>query len=263
MEYYTDAELTGFPHKDKPNSTLTVISGAESPLTEYRLGLICESETSHKVFTPAHLHYRHPPAPCTWNSAPLVPFMCPWDRAGPSKHTPHPCHNLPPSPQKCHPVRLTRVKAICDSLINDYMKETRSTEGHLDLTEKQRRERERERVWERERERDTSKAPSCTFTFMHLADAFIQSDLQLHSGYTYLFFCIFFCICVPWESNPQPFALLTQCSTTEPHRNTVFSVAQWRCTTWYKSIGPFALVPCWCPTESLMLLNSMDNSHQL
>ncbi len=49
------------------------------------------------------------------------------------------------------------------------------------------------------------------FTFMHLADAFIQSDLQLHSGYTFLI-----SICVPWESNPQPFALLTQCSTTEP-----------------------------------------------
>ncbi len=26
-----------------------------------------------------------------------------------------------------------------------------------------------------------------TFTFMHLADAFIQSDLQLHSGYTFFF----------------------------------------------------------------------------
>ncbi len=25
-----------------------------------------------------------------------------------------------------------------------------------------------------------------TFTFMHLADAFIQSNLQLHSGYTFL-----------------------------------------------------------------------------
>ncbi len=41
-----------------------------------------------------------------------------------------------------------------------------------------------------------------TFTFMHLADAFIQSDLQLHSGYTFSFISI----CVPWESNPQPFA---------------------------------------------------------
>ncbi len=30
---------------------------------------------------------------------------------------------------------------------------------------------------------------------------------------------IFISMCFPWESNPQPFALLTQCSTTEPHRN--------------------------------------------
>ncbi len=49
-----------------------------------------------------------------------------------------------------------------------------------------------------------------TFTFMHLADAFIQSDL-VHSGYTY-----FISMCVPWELNPQPFSLLMQCSTTEP-----------------------------------------------
>ncbi len=31
----------------------------------------------------------------------------------------------------------------------------------------------------------------------------------------------FISMCVPWESNPQPFALLTQCSTTEPHRNSL------------------------------------------
>ncbi len=38
---------------------------------------------------------------------------------------------------------------------------------------------------------------------MHLADAFIQSDL--HSDmYTF-----FVSMCVPWELNPQPFALLT------------------------------------------------------
>ncbi len=30
-----------------------------------------------------------------------------------------------------------------------------------------------------------------TFTFMHLADAFIQSDLQLHSGYTFLSVYVF------------------------------------------------------------------------
>ncbi len=30
-----------------------------------------------------------------------------------------------------------------------------------------------------------------TFTFTHLADAFIQSDLQLHSGYTFSLVCVF------------------------------------------------------------------------
>ncbi len=33
---------------------------------------------------------------------------------------------------------------------------------------------------------------------------------------------IFISTCVLWESNPQLFALLTQCSTTEPHRNVLF-----------------------------------------
>ncbi len=47
-----------------------------------------------------------------------------------------------------------------------------------------------------------------TFTFMHLADAFIQSNLQ------YIQF-----MHVPWELNPQPFVLLTQCSTTEPQEH--------------------------------------------
>ncbi len=49
-----------------------------------------------------------------------------------------------------------------------------------------------------------------TFTFMHLADAFIQSDLQCIQAIHLL------SVCVPWELNPQPFALLTQSSTTEP-----------------------------------------------
>ncbi len=30
-----------------------------------------------------------------------------------------------------------------------------------------------------------------TFTFMHLADAFIQSGLQLQSGYTFSLVCVF------------------------------------------------------------------------
>ncbi len=39
---------------------------------------------------------------------------------------------------------------------------------------------------------------------------------------------------VPWESNPQPFALLTQCSTTEPHS--------------FKCVHPFSpSLPRCCP----------------
>ncbi len=45
---------------------------------------------------------------------------------------------------------------------------------------------------------------------MHLADTSIQS----YSGYTF-----FVSMCVPWELNPQPFALLTQFSTTEPQEH--------------------------------------------
>ncbi len=53
---------------------------------------------------------------------------------------------------------------------------------------------------------------SCTIEVVHLADVFIESNLsKMYSGYTF-----FISMCVPWEFNPQPFALLTQCSTTEP-----------------------------------------------
>ncbi len=62
--------------------------------------------------------------------------------------------------------------------------------------------------------------------------------LRIHSDYIYIYIYafsrrfypkrltiafrlyIFISTCVPWESNPQPFAQLMQCSTTEPHRNT-------------------------------------------
>ncbi len=42
---------------------------------------------------------------------------------------------------------------------------------------------------------------------------FYPKRLTVHSGYTFFFIST----CVPWELNPQPFALLTQCSTTEPY----------------------------------------------
>ncbi len=51
------------------------------------------------------------------------------------------------------------------------------------------------------------------FTFTYLADAFIQSDLQYSTFRLYIFLMS---MCVPWELNPQPFVLLTQCSSTEP-----------------------------------------------
>ncbi len=41
---------------------------------------------------------------------------------------------------------------------------------------------------------------------------FYPKRLTVHSGYTFSFISM----CVPWELNPRPFALLTQCSTTEP-----------------------------------------------
>ncbi len=51
---------------------------------------------------------------------------------------------------------------------------------------------------------------------MHLADTFIQSDLKCIQA---IHFFLFVSLCVPWELNPQPFALLTQCSTTEPQEH--------------------------------------------
>ncbi len=50
---------------------------------------------------------------------------------------------------------------------------------------------------------------------MHLADTFIQSDL--HSGYA--FFCQYVC---PLGIEPTTFALLTQCSTTEPQEHLTY-----------------------------------------
>ncbi len=50
---------------------------------------------------------------------------------------------------------------------------------------------------------------------------------------------IFVSTCVPWESNPQPFALLSQCSTTGPHRNTGIH------TNWF-----FVSNPCELPEHT-------------
>ncbi len=52
-----------------------------------------------------------------------------------------------------------------------------------------------------------------TFTFTHLADAFIQSDLQWIQA---IHFCHYVC---SLGIEPTTFALLTQCSTTEPQEH--------------------------------------------
>ncbi len=64
------------------------------------------------------------------------------------------------------------------------------------------------------RDSDTSSNWMTTFTFMHLADAFIQSDLQCIQAID--FFCQYVC---SLGIEPTTFALLTQCSTTEPQEH--------------------------------------------
>ncbi len=57
---------------------------------------------------------------------------------------------------------------------------------------------------------------------MHLADTFIQSNLQCIQAIHY---CII--MCVPWELNPQPFALQTQCSTAEAREHMSCDTEDW------------------------------------
>ncbi len=61
---------------------------------------------------------------------------------------------------------------------------------------------------------------------------FIQSDLQVHifepvhiysdSGHIFIV-----SMRVPWDLNPQPFALLTQCPTTEPREHIESTSLKW------------------------------------
>ncbi len=56
----------------------------------------------------------------------------------------------------------------------------------------------------------------CEMYIYAFSRCFYPKRLTVHSGYTF-----FISMCVPWELNPQPFALLTQCSTTEPQEHDV------------------------------------------
>ncbi len=53
-----------------------------------------------------------------------------------------------------------------------------------------------------------------TFYIHAFSRRFYPKRLTVHSGYT-----CFVSMCVHWELNLQPFALLTQCSTTEPQEH--------------------------------------------
>ncbi len=68
----------------------------------------------------------------------------------------------------------------------------------------------------------------------------------LLSKATYIAFrlYIFFIMCVPWESNPQPFTLQTQCSTTEPQVQCfVFRRGVWKYSWAYLVMSMSE--PCW------------------
>ncbi len=53
---------------------------------------------------------------------------------------------------------------------------------------------------------------------LHLQDA-NRNYIYINLADTFIHSAFFISMCVPWELNPQPFALLTQCSTTEPQEH--------------------------------------------
>ncbi len=63
-------------------------------------------------------------------------------------------------------------------------------------------------------------------------------------------------ICVPWESNPQPFALLTQCSTTEPQEHITLPllyVFQFPCEQRFCAILLFNILGVWIDRDIICL----------
>ncbi len=73
---------------------------------------------------------------------------------------------------------------------------------------------------------------------LHLSDAFIQSDLQCIQG----IHLSFISMCVPWESNPQPFELLTQCSTTELQEHCTLEHLQIRAPYYFMAVMQVSIV---------------------
>ncbi len=73
------------------------------------------------------------------------------------------------------------------------------------------------------------------FTFMHLADAFIQSDLQCIQAIHLLSVCVF-----PGNRTHNLVALLTRCSTTEPQEHFSWFIE-------FKSLCVFLSPQVWWP----------------
>ncbi len=93
---------------------------------------------------------------------------------------------------------------------------------------------------------------------MHLADTFIQSDLQCIQAIHF-----FISMCVPWELNPWPFALLTQCSTTEPQEHIIKHTPYildhfW--LLWQKANRLTLLASCWSSVCAFVW--QISGSHQ-
>lgn len=72
------------------------------------------------------------------------------------------------------------------------------------------------------------------FILMHLTDAFIQSNLCIQAIH---FYCMYVCSLV---IEPTAFALLTQCSTTEPQKHFIISKAVY--TRFYECISFISLL---------------------
>ncbi len=89
-----------------------------------------------------------------------------------------------------------------------------------------------------------------TFTCMHLADAFIQSDLQCIQAIH--LYCQYVC---SLGIEPTNFALLTQCSTTEPWEQCAVS---WGWVNVDNEIGRETVLSCSVVLPSPILLLTID-----
>ncbi len=96
----------------------------------------------------------------------------------------------------------------------------------------------------------TENIPSFTFTFSR---RFYPKRLTIVFR-----LYIFISTCDPWESNPQPFALLTQCSTTEPHRNNLcnFLAVMEKCFV----VCSVLRCHCECGVESLFICSLQNHA---